>query len=622
VNVQRARHRVGELRPSQILLTFGVGSVVDLPGLSVMVMGLNDWDIAYSVEIGEARLLAAVQKHLGGQLQRLVSPPIVPEADIRPGPLDEILLIGVPVASFPRWVVCPACRLLAPISSGLFALKTDPYRPDRTRYVHQNCGRSGKPPSVNPARFLVACERGHVDDFPWHGFVHRDQPGCPGPLRFQEEGVSGEAADVLVVCEGCRASRRIVEAFGEEGRKNLPACRGRRPHLRDYEEGCPEQMRAILLGASNSWFPVVLSALSVPSVSGKLDQLVEGSWVVLEKATSKEVLVAFRQIGQLPKLAAYTDEQIWQAVEARRHRPAGGAPAEDLKGPEWERLSNPDPDRNTDDFQIRPVAPPPGYGDALAQVGLVEQLREVRALIGFTRIESPGDFGEEAYVAPDRRAPLSRTPPLWVPATEVRGEGLFLQLRETAVREWLRHPDRHEQEAAFLEAHRRWRGARRLEPGDAGFPGLRYILLHSLAHVLMRQLAVECGYTAASIRERIYARREDEPAGPMAGLLIYTAAADSEGTLGGLVSLGDPRMLGRLLDQALDEARLCASDPLCAEHHPWKAGESLHAAACHACMFAPETSCERGNRYLDRAVLVETVDTPALAFFTHRASIA
>lgn len=139
--------------------------------------------------------------------------------------------------------------------------------------------------------------------------------------------------------------------------------------------------------------------------------------------------------------------------------------------------------------------------------------------------------------------------------------------------------------------------------------------LHSLAHVLLRRLAIECGYTAASIRERIYAREPGAPGGPMAGVLLYTSAADSEGTLGGLISLGEPQALGHLLEAALDDARLCASDPLCAEHHPWRDGQSLHAAACHACMFAAETSCERGNRYLDRAVLGETVETGDLAFF-------
>ena len=145
---------------------------------------------------------------------------------------------------------------------------------------------------------------------------------------------------------------------------------------------------------------------------------------------------------------------------------------------------------------------------------------------------------------------------------------------------------------------------------------MRYVLLHSLSHTLIRQFSLECGYSTASIRERIYSRPQSSEHAPMAGLLLYTAWPDSEGTLGGLVSLGDPKALGRHLDQVLETMRLCASDPLCAEHHPHLSNLTLHAAACHACLFLPETSCERGNKYLDRSVLVSTVDRADLAFFT------
>lgn len=355
------RYRVGELRPSQILLNFGIGSVVDLPGLSVMIMGLNDWDISRSREIGEPRLLAAVQRHLGPQVDRLLAPPAAPDSGLAPGPFDESLLVGVPVATFPRWVVCPACRLLAPLSSGLFELHADSVRPDRTRYVHRNCNRSPRPPAVNPARFLVACERGHLDDFPWAWFVHRDGPACAAALRFSELGASGEAAELQVMCDGCGRQRRMVEAFGDEEDPKLPGCRGRRPHLRDHEENCSEAVRAILLGASNSWFPVVLSALSVPSASGRLEQLVESHWPLLGRARSREIVTFARETGQLAAFgSAWSDNQIWEAVEARRAGDGRAEESDDLRGPEWALLSSPDPARNTADFRLRQVPPPNG----------------------------------------------------------------------------------------------------------------------------------------------------------------------------------------------------------------------------------------------------------------------
>jgi hypothetical protein len=261
---------------------------------------------------------------------------------------------------------------------------------------------------------------------------------------------------------------------------------------------------------------------------------------------------------------------------------------------------------------MRRVDPPRAYGTVLEKVILAERLREVRSLVGFTRIESPGDYTEVGDFPRDQRVPLSRKAPKWVPTSEVRGEGVFLQFNEGAIEAWGKKAK--EREGEFFEAHRRWRKNRGLEPDD-GFPTMRYVLLHSLGHALIRQFAVECGYTAASIRERIYSRPPGGDGGPMAGVLLYTAAPDSEGTLGGLVALGEPKALGRHLDQALEAMRLCASDPLCAEHHPIKVGLTLHGAACHACLFLPETSCERGNKYLDRSVLVSTVASNDLAFF-------
>jgi len=612
-------HKVGDLRPSQILFSFGVGSLVDLPNMSVMVMGIDGWDTNRMTAISEDRLLAAVKMELGFQVERLCYPPMAPDSDFGWSPFNESSRVGIPVAPFPRWVRCPQCDLLGPLNLGVFELKVDPFRPDRTRYVHTNCNKAkGKAPTILPVRFLVACEQGHLDDFPWIDYVH--QTGrCASPvLRLREWGVSGSVSEVQVSCDTCGAKRRMRDAFAEDGKQVLPLCKGRRPHLRDYvDKGCTEQLRCILLGASNSWFPITLSALHVPTASKKLEQLVEHHWAKLDAAKSLEIVAAFRQIGQLSAFAEFSDAEVWAAIEKKRG--AANAAAEQpagLKIAEWEAFSNPDPARNTPDFQLREVPAPKGYEKYIQRVVLVERLREVRALIGFTRIDSPGNFNDVEDIPKDHRAPISRHPPPWVPASEVRGEGIFIQFREDVVAGWANKVT--ELEADFAKAHREWRRARKIENPDAGFAGIRYILLHSFAHALMRQIALECGYTAASIRERIYSLNPQDEHGPMAGVLIYTGAADSEGTLGGLVSLGEPQTLARLLDQTLEQIRLCASDPLCGEHHPWRDGLSLHGAACHACLFSPETSCEHGNKYLDRTTLVQTFQQGRIPFFTGR----
>lgn len=615
-------YRVGEVRPSQLLHTFGVGAIIDLPHLSVMVMGLNDWSPAHAPEISEERLLQAVQAQLGPQVRSLRAPPIPAQPEVSgDNPFDSAAQIGVPVATFPRWMLCPHCRLLAPRDSDLFQLRNDLFRPDRTSYVHINCMKRGTPPTVLPARFLAACEKGHLDDFPWHYFIHQGQgaSSCTGAIRLHELGASGETTDIIIKCDACGATRRMSDAFGEEGKQAMPACRGRHPHLREFDEhDCDQQMKTILLGASNSWFGLTLTTLSVPTAVDTLGQLVEAHWLILEKATSREVLQAFRAIGQLQAFLNVGDDALWAAIEQQRNGSSGvSTEPRSLKAPEWRVFTRPDGDGSPrlPDFQITEVPPPPDYRHYLRRVVLVEKLREVSACIGFTRITSPGDFAESGDLPKEYRAPLSRQAPSWVPAAEVRGEGIFLQFDEQTIQAWTAQPAVQAFERDVFQAHIQWRRARRLpEPRD-GFPGVRYMLLHSFAHALMRQVALECGYTVASIRERIYALPPTDDAEPMAGILLYTAAPDSEGTLGGLVSLGAPHLLGRHIAGALDAMRLCASDPLCAEHTPLTEPQTLHGAACHACLFAPETSCERGNKYLDRSLLVSTIDREGLSFF-------
>jgi hypothetical protein len=195
---------------------------------------------------------------------------------------------------------------------------------------------------------------------------------------------------------------------------------------------------------------------------------------------------------------------------------------------------------------------------------------------------------------------------------DLRGEGLFLQLDETHVREW----ESKDAVKDLWQHHRRsqieWHKARDLDFGIGRPP--RYILLHGLAHLLIRQLSLESGYSSASLRERIYSAAGEPDY--MAGILIYTATADSEGSLGGLVEMGRTEYLGPLIERALEEARLCANDPLCADRDPTGTGRDLNGAACHACLLVSETACEAGNHYLDRGMLVDTLRHAGTAFYS------
>jgi hypothetical protein len=613
-------NELGEIRPSQLIFTFGVGSLIDLPNMSALVMGLDDWDTRYCREIEETRLIGAIQKRLGAQVAHLYLPPIKLEgmADDPAAPA-----IGVPVTPFPRWMRCSLCDTLATVDSGVFRLKQDAWRPDQTEYVHEGCtkAKSGKPPSALSVRFLLACREGHLTDFPWLDFVHKGKVPCkPAQLSLREFGISGDASDIIVTCLSCGENRRMADAFD---RDFTYVCKGHHPHLRLIEsKECRENAKAILLGASNSWFPMALSALSIPRATDHLSKLIEEQWGELKTVETADELHFYRKNLQkkfpslIPLFSKFDNDAIWSAIQAKQVGVGEEAnSAEDLKLPEWQVFSNPDAAAENRDFKLKRVGAPKGFEEFFEDTVLVERIREVRALLGFTRIESNSDFTEATIVQDGRMTRLSRESATWFPASEVRGEGIFIRIRENALAAWENRPEIAALEKEFLESHKHWRKLRKLEPVNEGFPGIRLVLLHSLSHALMRQFVLDCGYTSASIRERLYYRRQSEDGGPMAGILLYTAAPDSEGTLGGLVELGDPLSLGRHIQQALESMRICASDPLCSEHRPSSDGRGIHGACCHACLFAPETSCEKGNRYLDRSVLIETFSQLKSAFF-------
>jgi hypothetical protein len=563
---------------------------------------------------------------LGNQVEHLVSLPVALEGEERSNPFNREAHIGVPVSTFPQWLVCPSCRILAPVKSELFQLKVDYYHPDRTHYEHVNCQYSKHAPTVLPVRFLVACEKGHLDDFPWVEFVHGfdESKYDHKSLKLSEYGPSGEARDLYVECNICQARRQLAEAFGHENRDKMPICSGRRPHLHDVDpEPCEHHMRAILLGASNLWFSYVMNTIALPSTVDKLAILINDNWGMLERVGSQAELAVLEKFGQLKPFAEFSVTELWEAIEQRNHHLAqqqgadGAESRPNLYLPEWEVFTasnNPKPSR---DFRLRVVQPPVKYQNLISREVLVERLREVRALVGFTRIDSPGELAEDEDEDIGVIVPISRKKMTWVPAIEVRGEGIFLQFNEQEILKWLARGKVGDWDDAFFHAHTEWRKARHFENPEANYPGLRYILLHSFSHALMRQLALESGYSQASIRERIYSNNPGQPGVAMAGILLYTSAPDSEGTLGGLVGLGEPKILERHIDAALEACRLCASDPTCAEHMPGYGTSTMHAAACHACLFAPETSCERGNKYLDRTVLTETVANEDLAYFDH-----
>lgn len=437
---------VGEVRPSQLLWSYGPGALVDLPSLSVITLGIDRWERDRCQAIEEARLLAAVRGILGPQVEGLRMPPFPRSETVDVWSAEAN--VGVPVVPFPRWLRCVKCGLLSEYDLGLFELKENRYRPELTRFVHKACkGSKGdqraRDADAVPARFLLACRNGHLDDFPWHYFVHHGASDCKGTLRFFESGASLQTENLWVKCDECGASRSMAHAFGRVGKENLPACRGRHPHLDTYDGDCEAEARAVLLGATNSWFPITLSALAIPLTRDPIAQLVTDGWGYLADVESAaDVAMAIKilkKTGALPGIDKHPPEEVWRVVERIRSGVDGEVVGKsDIKGPEWEVLTDPSPPADWPHFLSRGVPAPKGFEDRIKGVLLLERLREVNALLGFTRVEAP-----EETANPDQRPPMAdlcKGRPQWVPAGQVHGEGIFLRFDEEIIRTWEGRP--------------------------------------------------------------------------------------------------------------------------------------------------------------------------------------
>jgi hypothetical protein len=473
---------------------------------------------------------------------------------------------------------------------------------------------------VQPIRWVQACKRGHISDIDWYIFVHHQDDSCRRPLWVDERGTTGDLADIFIRCE-CKKIRPLVDAT-DLSTQPLGLCRGARPWLgKSSNERCGgatqggrQPNRLLVRSASNAYFPQVLSAISIPDGDAHLRQAVEKVWEdflqyvddLAELARERRKAKVAAALGELP------DAAVLGEIHRRKQ---GAAPApRSIKQAEVEMLMSVGEELGEDvpeaEFYARALPLPSlasGVMAPLERVVLVHRLREVAVQVGFTRFEPlMPDVDGELDLEVGRAELASEVS--WLPAVENRGEGIFIAFKRERLEQWLKEQPAARVRGQELEAgFDAWKDA---HPGTkAVFPGLPYVFLHSLSHLLLSTVALTCGYAASSIRERIYAGSSGY------GILLYTGTPDAEGTLGGLVQVG--RHIAAHLEDALELGRLCSNDPVCASHAPGDVheGRLLHGAACHGCLLIAETSCERRNEFLDRALVVATVQSAGAEFF-------
>jgi len=628
----------GPIRRAQLIAPFGVGAMVVVrDGTSVISCGLDHW---YERETGreDTRNLNPaefqieewrLQQTLGVNHFRL--PP-----DFREPQRGEHIPnnnISVPFLRFPKWHFCPGCYRLTDQPAGA-----------RGHIPCNDCLPLGRKRYLAQVPFVAMCENGHIQDFPWREWAHRSiNPSCQQPIRLIATGGASLAAQ-KVACDcgsGERTLAQITQATDtgtflsaslDRGRQPY-LCRGECPWLDNVSPlGCGASIRGSLRSASNVYFADVKSSIYIPrgnnAVPPELMIALEEPPLstlirLLIGAGAKKISPADLRGVHTSILQPFTDAEIaagikivmsgYQPGEAQRIEVTGDDPITAFRRAEFNVLRTP---RSEQQLAVRP-ADLAEYDDQMvkffSKIMLAERIKETRVLAGFTRI-----FPDNPQTLDQRKALLWRTvPPVpqsWLPAYVVYGEGIFLELDEHRLSAWeqrvdvIRRLDLLNQRYQGVQSARRLR-QRNLTP--------RFLLSHTLAHLIMNRLTFECGYSSASLRERLYVSANSSA--PMAGILIYTAAGDAEGTMGGLVRMGKAGYFEPMLRRAIETAGWCSADPVCMEigGQSGQGPDSCNLAACHSCALVPETACEEFNRFLDRGVLIGDLGNRALGYFNN-----
>lgn len=573
-----ARRKEYTIRPSQIIHTFGPGSIYDGRDDSFLIMGIDHWKRENCRVIRDD----ALRQHMVEQGHTALRDFLVPS---KPDD-DDDEYDQVAIKTFPRWGRCPNCNMLQE-------------RKGVTYCINTSCkDEHGKSPKVRPVRFVAVCINGHLEDFPWYRWVHRDPKGGCKPeqsrLFLNDRSDSASLKSLSVECKTCGMSQPMTAALSPGGLRFLGTCRGKRPWLRGGDVECVDAgdgvyMRGIYKGASNFYFGDIVRAITIPPHSSDLAREImalDETHNLLDNAaqTSDEILAYLFKHKRKP-----TDvRHMIKSIKEGRESPHG------IRSKEFIELNNSRyPDVGTDHghFKTEPVEVPREFSEYLSNVVLVRKLREVIILRGFYRLE-PGAYGDAR-----RRSEIGARRD-WLPAVENMGEGLFFSLHNGKIARWEKRDD----------VVRRFKKLGKANPLSDNEVTPRYALLHGISHMMIKEISNYAGYSALSLRERIYS-------GPdMAGILIYTSSSSNDGSLGGLIEQGRHPKFAMIFNAAMSKAGICSMDPLCSTPRPASAGRS-GGSACHACLYLPETSCESSNTLLDRAMVGGTLSGEGIGFF-------
>lgn len=590
---------VGEIRKSQSISTYGPGSLIDFPRMSGIINGIDNWESTLGKTSFEK-----MQIH-----ERNLEKILCKKFFVQPQMMDERgFLRGITISRFPEYCYCPECGALGKYN------KIEKKSYNSTKFNRESycgmCSQSkGRNVKLIPSRFVVSCKHGHMNDFPYEWWVHRKSGRCNNPkLSIEISKKTNSLEGITIKCQ-CGESETL-EGIMDRGALHQLRCFGDMPWLgktEDYrgwfkeasDEACEEELRVLQRGANNVYYPCIISALTIPPYSSRVQRILSSDITVLtdycqKPEPLKQANLKYYYDNHKSRLRCDWDRFNQELKQALGTTDSGYENIQDLMRGEYNALC--DEDCSDPDFLTIETDVPDELTVLFEQIKIVGRLREVQVLQGFKRISQ-----DESTMSP-----LSRKPMNWLPGNELYGEGIFIRFKESAVADWEKK-NSNRYKALIKRAENNFLGHGKVDKGN-----LRYILLHTTAHLLIRELTLLCGYTAASLKEKIYSSGDSEK--PMCGILIYTATADSDGSLGGLARQGAPEKFKDTVSSMLENASWCSNDPICIDSKG-QGYASLNYAACHACTLLPETSCECGNVLLDRGAIIGTNDDPSRGFF-------
>jgi len=603
VRLNRVTHSV---RAAQAVLQYGVGAMVDFPDQTLITAAPEYWiDTARIYDDRFARALGV---------------------DWFAMPTE------ISYARFPEWYFCPKCRKFQPLKQWIVEYRkqvnSKKLELDGHMVKHMQCVNCNQDLVV--ARIVTVCKHGHINDFPWVKWVHKKakKAVCANPSLKFKTGASGtEGLEGLNLSCFCGASASLKGAFAnnaferldnESGTNDL-CCAGGHPH-KHFREQCDCYPKTVQRGSSSVYFPVVYNSLVIPPYADKLNAKIEKSKsftdciTIIKDEESEDRIETIKK--RLPRWAEkialeigaakidieliLTRKWLQESIEevnvisvkyrAEEYIALSGevsTPADVLGDFSRESM-------NIADYDLR----------HLKSLSLIDKVRVVNALIGFSRINPVMSKTDEGFVH------IKGFETRWYPAYEVRGEGIFIEIEQSDIDSWIQNNPTVTERAKRINDNYAVSFIGKNHPRTIT---PKFVMLHTLSHLLIKQLSFECGYSIASLSERIYCA-EEKDGKQMAGIFIYTASGDSEGTLGGLVRQGRPDAFPRILRKAILGAQTCSNDPVCILSRG-QGRESLNLATCHACGLLPETSCEERNGFLDRGLIVGTFEENGMGFW-------